>query len=296
MLSLEPEIEAEFDRALSSLPDGDDPIGQHSLGVRDVLRAHYLVANHFFLEGEGLGGVGPRDIGLLYSAVYRQDISFGGTPKWVNQFDVCATLFFGLIKNHPFHDANKRTALLSMLYQLYRAGWCPSVSEKQIEDFTVEIAENNLARFARYRELRTQKDADAEVKYISWYIKNNTRRIDNAPRSVTYRELQAILNKYGFYLENPEGNYIDVVKYKEQTRKQLFGFIKRTESVRIRVGQIGFPRWTAQVSKSVLKGVREMTALTAKNGVDSRAFFEGLDSMQALINTYHTPLMRLAFR
>jgi hypothetical protein len=116
MLSLEPEIDAEFNRIVAQLPETTEGEGLYALGVVDVLRAHFLVANHFYLEGHGLGGIGPRDIDLLYSAVNRQYVAFDGHVKWKDQFEICATLFYGLIKNHPFYDANKRTAFLSALY------------------------------------------------------------------------------------------------------------------------------------------------------------------------------------
>jgi hypothetical protein len=87
--------------------------GALTLGMHDVLKAHFLIADFFFAEGEGIGGVGPRDLDLLHSALYRQHVTLGGTAKWDTKFDVCATLLYGLIKDHPFHDANKRTAFLS---------------------------------------------------------------------------------------------------------------------------------------------------------------------------------------
>jgi death-on-curing family protein len=81
-------------------------------------------------------------------------------------FRYLCNVIFGLIKNHAFYDANKRTAFLSALYQLYRMGWCPAVSEKQFEDFTVEIAEDKLEKYSRFRESLAQREQDCEVKFI----------------------------------------------------------------------------------------------------------------------------------
>ena len=293
MLELEPEIDAEYNRVLAQLPDDGEAFGPLALGVRDVLRAHFLIANHFYLEERGLGGIGPRDIDLLYSSIHRQHVSFGGATKWTNKFDVCATLFYGLIKNHPFHDANKRTAFLSVLYQLYKMGWCPSVSEKQFEDFTVEIADDKLERYARYNDFVSTNDPDAAVRFISHYLRKNTRKLDKKIHSVTYRELQAILNRFGFSLGNAQGNYINITRV--ERRKTFFGLLGERE-VQIQIGQVGFPRWSAQVGKGALKSIREITRLDDKNGVDSAAFFKGLDPMQTLITSYNEPLLRLAER
>jgi death-on-curing family protein len=293
MLSLEPEIDAEYNRILAHLPDTSEEVGSYALGIVDVLRAHFLVANHFYLEGHGLGGIGPRDIDLLYSAISRQHVAFAGRIKWTDRFDVSATLFYGLIKNHPFHDANKRTAFLSLLYQLYRMGWCPSVSEKQFEDFTVEVAENRLDRHARFREMAAKREPDADIKFISWYFRKHTRQFDKQNYNITYRELQVILSRYGYLLSNPQGNYIDIIR--TEKRRAFLGLLGERE-VQTRIAQIGFPRWTAQVGRGALKTVTEATGLTQKRGVDSAAFFRGVDPMQTLITTYHDPLMRLAER
>ncbi|MBY0361443.1 MAG: type II toxin-antitoxin system death-on-curing family toxin [Phreatobacter sp.] len=293
MESLEPEVRAEYQRAIASLDGTDRQYGSEYLSTADVLRAHFLIANHFYLEGEGLGGIGPRDVNLLHSAVSRQTVSFGGRVKWTDRFDICATLFFGIIKNHPFYDANKRTAFLSVLYLLHRYGWCPDVPQREFEDFTVEIADGLLEKYDRFKKLRKNGDPDPEVKYISWYLRNKTRRIDNRNYSITYRELKAILNRYEFSLSNPRGNYIDIVRLEK--RRRLFG-LGPEEIVERRIAQIGFPRWTAEVGKAAVKTVREATGLTHDRGIDSAVFFQGLDPMQTLIATYHEPLMRLAHR
>jgi len=94
-------------------------------------------------------------------------------------------------------------------------------------------------------------------------------------------------------LENPRNNKIDVIKIEKRRRYILVG---PYEEVHVRVTQIGFPRWTAQVSPDAIKAVRQATKLTHKDGVDSGAFFHGLDPMQTLITSYHEPLMRLAHR
>lgn len=293
MIELESDIQREYDRALSTLPPQDEDYGEEFLTTRDILRAHFLIANHFYLEGEGLGGVGPKSLDLLRSAVSRQVVSLRGQHKWTDRFDICATVCFGLIKNHPFYDANKRTAFLSVLFLLQRYGWCPSASEKDFENITVDIADNRLDKFARYKAFKRDADPDAEVKFISWFLRRNTRKIDKAHYAVTYREVQTILNRYGFGLSNPRHNHIDIVRYEKKSR--LFGLLNE-ETHEVRLGQIGFPRWTAQMGKAALKTVREVTGLTHDNGVDSGAFFKGLDPMQSLITTYHEPLRNLASR
>jgi death-on-curing protein len=117
--------------------------------------------------------------------------------------------------------------------------------------------------------------------------------LDKRNYNITYRELQIILSRYGYSLTNPQGNYIDIVRIEK--RRVFLGLLGERE-VQTRIAQIGFPRWTAPVGRGALKTVREATGLTEKRGVDSAAFFRGLDPMQTLITTYYDPLMRLAER
>ena len=118
---------------------GDRP----HLTCEDVLDAHYLICNHFLKLGEGVGGVGPKDFGLLSSAVSRQVVSVGGQYVYEDFWEISSSLIFGLINDHPFHDANKRTAFLCSVFFMMEHGYLPAVDISQVEDFTVDIAEFN---------------------------------------------------------------------------------------------------------------------------------------------------------
>ena len=291
-VDLEPEILTEYERVLKDLGD-EEASSPGNLSSLDVLKAHFLIANQFYLEGEGLGGIGPKNMPLLQSAVFRQSTEYGGQRKWTTPYERCATLFYGLIKNHPFHDANKRTAFLCALLHLERCRLCPSVPEEQFEDFTVEVADNALGKYSRYKQYQNDGLGDPEVRFIAWYLRNNTRQIDKKAYTVTYRELRKILNGFGYGLSDPNNNYINIIKYVE--RREFFGFGKRYTDT-IYLGQIGFPSWTREVGKEALKTVRRVTQLDFESGVDSAAFFKGVDPTQVLIASYQAPLRSLANR
>lgn len=58
------------------------------------------------------GGQGVRDMGLLQSALARpENLAHYGEP---DVFDLAAAYAFGIAKNHPFIDGNKRTAFVVM--------------------------------------------------------------------------------------------------------------------------------------------------------------------------------------
>ncbi len=133
---LEPQVACVYERWLKTV--GNDPyLGECVIGIHDVLRAHFLLVDYFFDRNEGLGGAGPKDLNLLHSAVSRQIVSFGRTYKWTDKYDRCATLFYGLTKNHAFHDCNKRTALLITLYYLQLVGRTPDTQQRDFENLTL---------------------------------------------------------------------------------------------------------------------------------------------------------------
>lgn len=288
------EVRAEYERWMREFPDDPYSAG-NTVGIYDVLRAHFLIADYFFDAGAGIGGIGPRDSSLLHSAVYRQFVSFGGMEKWRNEYERCATLLYGLVKDHPFHDANKRTALLVTLYFLQKNNRVPTTSQRELEDFVVEVAEDSLAKYRRFADMEKSDVPDAEIRFIADFFKRNTRQVDRRSYTITFQDLNRILNtKFSAGLENPSGNYIDVVKY--ETRRPVLGLFGKPERRASRVANIGFPGWKKQVSAGAIKTVRTELGLLPIRGVDSQAFFGSADPLNSLIEEYSGPLSRLADR
>ncbi len=229
-------IRISYQSSLASLDDEDPYSGPGYLGIKDVLKAHYLIADHFFARGRGLGGIGPKDMNLLHSALHRQHVMFAGRRKWESNWDICATLFFGLIKDHPFYDANKRTAFLSLVYHLQKLNLVPIIGHRELEDFAVDVAKGNFRKSRRYQELerKCSDKADAQVNYISYFLKKHTRKLDKKYYTVTFRELKTILNSFGYDLQNPRGNTIDLVRIEE--RRKVFGILGEKEEVGVKGG------------------------------------------------------------
>lgn len=288
-------LEREYNRWLAKVGNDDPYATKTTIGLHEVLRAHFFILDFFAEEkqGEGVGGVGPRELDLLHSAIYRQFVSLGGREKWPSPLEKCATLMYGIVKDHPFHDANKRTGFLVTLLFLERMGRVPRIKQKEFEDFVVEVADDQLAKYARYRDAKLTVQ-DPEVQFIADYLKRNTREVDHRNYTVTFQELNQILKPHNFELSSPKGNYIDVVRI--ENRPKYFGWIGPPIRVEVRLAQVGFPGWKKQVSKNALKTVREKTGLVAENGYDSKTFFQGADPLHTLIDTYSEPLRRLANR
>ena len=78
-------------------------------------------------EFGGLGGI--RDVGLLERPLDRPRNRLAHQPK-TTVFELAASLCFGLAKNHPFVDGNKRTALLAGRAFLFVNGYLLEPAEE----------------------------------------------------------------------------------------------------------------------------------------------------------------------
>lgn len=290
---LNAEVEKEYQRWCGLVGSDDPYTSKDTVGLHQVLKAHFLIVDFFAQEGEGIGGIGPKSVDLLHSAIYRQFVSFGGKDKWDMPLEKCATLLFGLIKDHPFHDANKRTAFLVTLLQLERLGRMPRIKQREFEDFVVEVADNQLHKYARFRDAKDEEN-DPEIRFIADFLKRNTRDIDRHSYTVTFHELNQIIKKHGFELVSPSGNFINLVQV--EFKPKIFGILGPKTRRETRLAQIGFPGWKKQVGKGAMKTVRDTTRLIPTHGYDSKTFFQGADPLHVLIDTYAEPLRRLADR
>jgi prophage maintenance system killer protein len=294
-------VEKEYERWKCVVGSEDPYRSDDTIGLRDVLAAHFLIVDYFAEKNYGIGGVGPRSVDLLHSALSRQFTGFDGVRKWKGLYETCATLMFGLIMNHPFHDANKRTALLSTLALLQRKRQIVTLEQKKLDRLVVAIAGNTLqnyfAREARYEDqlqaLSVTSNSDAVVRVVADFLRRSTRPKDLSSRSVTYSELNRNLKRRGFELRNPNGNYINVVRVEPARPARLFGIGAKSER-EFFLGQVGFPGWKEQVHKSAMKTIREKTKLTPEHGCDSQVLFEDAEPLSALISEYAEPLRRLA--
>lgn len=296
--TLLPEIQFLYHRSVEDTAAFDASLPTGGISAKEVLRAHFCIVDYFLREGEGegVGGFGPKDIGLLLSAIARPHTEYSGVQKWKSIQEKAATLLFGLIKNHAFHDANKRTAYLSAVHYLYSNGFQVTASPKELEDLTVLTAENQLSRFPRYKDLAKKSD-DPEIEYLAWFLRKYTHHIDRTQYLVTYRELENILKRYDVLMENADNGYIDIVRWEEVEAPRRTIFSKKTRTPELRkVCSIGFPGWSKVVGKGRLKHIREQFNLTPEHGVDSQSFFRDVDDMRGLIGQYEDALRRLAYR
>lgn len=109
------------------------------------LTAEQVLFIHSRLIDETGGSHGIRDLGLLQSAVSRPMATFGGEDLYPDIFQKAAALMESLVKNHPFIDGNKRTAISSAGLFLRINGYSLETSQKELEDFTLKMATGKIA-------------------------------------------------------------------------------------------------------------------------------------------------------
>jgi death-on-curing protein len=116
------------------------------------LEADELVAIHAELVAEFGGAPGLRDRGLVESAAARpKHLASYGQPT---VFELAAAYAFGLARNHPFVDGNKRIALVAAFTFLELHGWNVSAEEPAavlvfLDLAAGEVEEQQLAMWLR---------------------------------------------------------------------------------------------------------------------------------------------------
>jgi len=263
----------------------DDPLRDLPVSIIEVLQAHYLISHHFEESHNHAALCGIRDFGLLSSAVARQSVTFEGKSKWTEPLDRCATLFYGLVKNHAFYDGNKRTGLLILLFNVWKIHRMVDISKKELEQLTVNVAAGTLSNYPFYERFVGHDDPD--VKAISNYLRKKTHKIDTRAYVLTFRELDQKLRRFGYYLDHINRGFIDLC-----TKKRVL--LREREQV---IRQISFPGWKREVPPLTLKDIRKWAGLTpGEKGIDNEVFYNESEPMFKLIQEYESLLKRLKDR
>jgi death on curing protein len=110
-----------------------------------VLRETVLLLHEQSLAEFG-GSAGIRDEGMLDSALGKPENLFAyGKP---NIFDLAASYGFGLVKNHPFIDGNKRTGFVTAVTFLELNGYKFHASEADAAVCALALAAGEMSEAA----------------------------------------------------------------------------------------------------------------------------------------------------
>jgi len=90
--------------------------------------------------------------------------SFGRRKLYKGLIGKASTLFYLMIKNHPFQNGNKRIAVTTLLYFLYKNKKWLEVDNTELYNFAKWVAESN----PRLKD----STLDAIQKFITFYMIN----------------------------------------------------------------------------------------------------------------------------
>lgn len=105
------------------------------------LTAEQILFLHARLIAETGGSHGLREINLLLSAVGRPHATFEGRDLDPDIYHKAAALLDSLIRNHPFIDGNKRTAIAAAAIFLRQNGLHLKADPLELERFTLGAAQ-----------------------------------------------------------------------------------------------------------------------------------------------------------
>ncbi|HOO25486.1 MAG TPA: type II toxin-antitoxin system death-on-curing family toxin [Clostridiales bacterium] len=107
------------------------------------LTKQQVITLHKMLIEQSGGAEGIRNMDLLDSALEAPFISFDNFTNYPTLQSKAARLCYGLIKNHPFVDGNKRIGILAMLSFLEANGIRLVCTNAELVDIGLRLAEGS---------------------------------------------------------------------------------------------------------------------------------------------------------
>ncbi len=113
--------------------------------MKTLSKRQVLLLHSSLIEAFG-GSDGVRDEGLLESALATPFQTFDGEPVYPSVQSKAAQLGFGLIRNHPFVDGNKRIGAHVMLVFLELNGIELHYNQQELIDIILSVASGETDR------------------------------------------------------------------------------------------------------------------------------------------------------
>ncbi|MBU9422609.1 type II toxin-antitoxin system death-on-curing family toxin [Burkholderia gladioli] len=163
------------------------------LNDADILYIHEVLTYVFEKEADPIVPSGPRDAGggLVASATIRPRTSLGGVEKYRTLEAKAAALFHSLIQNHPFHNGNKRTALVSMVRFLDLNHKRIEASDEDMFALVKSVAQGQLPGSDERR------NADDIVDGVRHWLESRCAKIERVNGDVRVRDFLENIKKAG---------------------------------------------------------------------------------------------------
>ncbi|QYF86340.1 type II toxin-antitoxin system death-on-curing family toxin [Brevundimonas sp. PAMC22021] len=238
--------------------------------VEDVRRIHFELVDVFEKSEDPISPPGVKSEGLLESACQRPHTGIGGVDKYKTLTEKTAALFHSLIKNHAFHNGNKRTALVAMLTSLHRNDkvLCRNVDDDLLYNFTLDVTADNFPD-------SNARNVDQIVIEISQWLSQNTEALDNRFGTTSANDFIKMSELAGARVKKTDGG--------------------RSFSINTDVGGVKFSKKTRTFAGPVVRNYLKKLGLTqVKSGLSAGEFKQGFMDEREEIYRYMAALQRLA--
>ena len=193
-----------------------------------VEEIHFELAKLFEAENDPISPVGVKSRQMLESACERPNTGIGGIDKYETLETKLAALFHSLTKNHPFHNGNKRTAIVSILTTLHRNDRRleSNVTDDGIYEFVVSVTADNFPTDDH------GLSVDGVVDEIANWLKQHTISANSRPAGMKTRDFINKCLAAGGHCKNASGGaYVVSNKNKSirisKSTKQMDGAVIR---------------------------------------------------------------------
>lgn len=264
-------------------------IGHHkraaTLAAEQLEAIHWQLVEDFADDDDPIEPRGVRDRELLESAAFRPATSLSGIQKYPTAEMAAAPLMHSVVHNHPFHNGNKRTALVALLVQLDETNQMLTCVDSDLFRLVLRVAQHRI--------VPTGSDlTDRETMAIADWICQHSRNVDKSHRPLPWRRLRRILLDFHCLLGPAPGagGSLEITRPIQQIRR--WG---KTRVVSIHT-QVRYSGEGAVASRSTIAKIRTDLQLDEKHGVDSASFYSAAPGSAAeeFIAKYRKILKRLA--
>ncbi len=250
------------------------PRGMYYLDARAVLDMHYQLVDDFARSPDPIEPAGVRGEGeLLESAISRPRTSLGGTLKYPTVEMAAAALLHALVHDHPFHNGNKRTAIVALLVFLNENGYVLQAEEEELFDYVLGLAAHTGDSSAASP--RDPSSSDQETIHAARWVCGHVRKLNKAQKTMKWKDLEGILRGYGCEFDVRDGVRVVI------TRGSLTVYSGRANK-----GE--------ELAAGEVTRIRKILELDEAHGVDSSSFYYNGTIVPEFINKYRKLLERLA--
>jgi len=111
--------------------------------ILDVKYGTHRLARETMNWSEPIPDFSTRYTNALERCIDQPYQTFGGKQLYPGLIKKSSILFYLMIKNHPFQNGNKRIAMMTLLYFLYKNKKWIKVDNQELYNFAKWVAESN---------------------------------------------------------------------------------------------------------------------------------------------------------